>query len=93
MGVNQLLFVGMPAVLVGQVSMEDILPGLALDSTQGFSKQRFTEGETEWSLQGGYGYFVTTTAAPTLYVLSQAMAGARAVAALTFTRRVVKTLF
>ena len=88
-----MLFVGMLAVLVGQASVEDILPGLALDSTQGSSKQRFTEEETEWSLHGGYGYFVTATVAPTLHILSQAMAGAGAVAALTFSRRVVKTLF
>ena len=75
-GVSQLLFVGMLAVLVRQASAEDILPQLALDSTQGSSKQRFTEEETEWSLKGGYGYFVRVTVAPTLHILSQAMAGA-----------------
>ena len=83
----------MLAVLVGQASTEDILTGLALDSTQGSSKQRFTEEETEWSLQGGYGCFVTKTVAQTLYILSLAMAGAGAVAALTFICWVVKTLF
>ena len=91
--VNQLLFVGMLAVLVGQVSAEDILPGIAPDSIRGFSKQKFSERETEWSLQGGYGYFYSTTIAPTLHVLSQAMDGAGAVVALTFTCWVVKTLF
>ena len=84
---------GMLAVLVGQASVEDILPGIAQDSTRGFSKQKFSEGETEWSLQGGYGYFFSTTVALTLYVLSQAMDGTGAVVALTFTRCVVKTLF
>ena len=54
--------------------------------------QANTEEETEWSPQGGYGYFETTTVAQTLHVLSQAMAGAGAVVALTFTRWVVKTL-
>ena len=91
-GVSQLLFVGMLAVLVGQASAEDILPGLALDSIQGSSEQRFTGEETEWSLHGGYDYFVTETVAQPLYILSLAMAGAGAVAALTFIRWVVKTL-
>ena len=76
-----------------QASTEDILPELALDTTQGSSEQRFTEEEAEWSLQGGYGYFVTKTVAPTLYILSLAMVGAGAVAALTFISWVVKTLF
>ena len=88
-----MLFVGMLAVLVGQASVEDILPGIAQDNTRGFSKQKFSERETEWSLQGGYGYFFSTTIAPTLHVLSQAMDGAGAVVALTFTCWVVKTLF
>ena len=87
-----MLFVGMLAVLVGQASAEDILPSLTLDSIQGSSEQRFTWEETEWSLQGGYDYFVTETVAPTLYILSLAMTGAGAVAALTFIRWVVKTL-
>jgi len=47
----------MLAVLVGQARAEDILPGIAPDSIRGFSKQKFSERETEWSLQGGYGYF------------------------------------
>ena len=80
----------MLAVLVGQASAEDILSGLALDSTQGSSEQRFKEEETEWSLQGGYGYFGTATVAPTLHTLSQAMAGVGAVTALTLICWVVK---
>ena len=54
--------------------------------------QASAEEETEWSPQGGYGYFVTTTVAQTLHVISQAMAGAGVVVALTFTHWVVKTL-
>ena len=87
-----MLFVGMLAALVGQANMRDILQRLVLNSTQGFSKQRFMGEKTEWSPQGGYGYFVTATVAPTLHILSQAMAGFGAVVALTFTRWVVKTL-
>ena len=83
----------MLAALVGQASMEDILQGLVLSSTQGSSKQWFMGEETEWSPQRGYGYFVTATVAPALHVLSQAMAGVEAVVALTFTCWVVKTLF
>ncbi|XP_023331405.1 uncharacterized protein LOC111703634 [Eurytemora carolleeae] len=91
--VNQLLFVGMLAVLVGQASAEEIPSGITPDSIGGFSKPKFSEIEIEWSLQGGYGYFVSTTVAPTLHVLSQAMDGAGAVEALTFTCWVVRTLF
>ena len=86
-----MLFVGMLAVLAGQASAEDILLEVALDSTQGSSVQRFREEEIEWSLQGGYGYFLTKTIAPTLYILSLAMIGAGAIAALTFISWVVKT--
>ena len=74
----------MLAVLAGQASAEDILLEVALDSTQGSSVQRFREEEIEWSLQGGYGYFLTKTIAPTLYILSLAMIGAGAIAALSF---------
>ena len=91
--VNQLLFVGMLAVLVGQASAEDILSGITPDSIRGFSKPKSSEREIEWSLQGAYGYFVSTTVAPTLHALSQAIDGAGAVVALTFTCWVVKTLF
>ena len=91
--VNQLLFVGMLAVLVGQASAEDILSGITSDSERGFSKPEFSEREIEWSLQGGYGYFVSTTVAPTLHVFSQAIDGVGAIVALTFTCWVVKTLF
>ena len=87
-----MLFVGMLAVLAGQASAEDILLEVALDSTQGSSVQRFREEEIEWSLQGGYGYFLTKTIAPTLYILSLAMIGAGAIAALTFISWVVKTV-
>jgi hypothetical protein len=73
--------------------VEDILLELALDSTQGSSVQRFREEETEWSLQGGYGYFLTKTVAPTLYILSLAMIGAGAFVALTFISWVVRTVF
>jgi len=82
----------MLAVLAGQASAEDILLEVALDSTQGSSVQRFREEEIEWSLQGGYGYFLTKTIAPTLYILSLAMIGAGAIAALTFISWVVKTV-
>jgi len=58
--------------------VEDILLELALDSTQGSSVQRFREEETEWSLQGGYGYFLTR---------------AGAFVALTFISWVVRTVF
>ena len=58
-----MLFVGMLAALVGQANTRDILQRLVLNSTQGFSKQRFTGEKTEWSPQGGYGYFVTATVA------------------------------
>jgi len=92
-GVSQLLFVGMLAVLVGQASAEDILPQLALDSTHGSSEQRFTEEEIERNQLGNYGYLVTKTVVPTLYILSLAMVGAGAVAALIFIGWVVKTLF
>ena len=78
----------MLAALVGQASTRDILQKLVLNNTQGSSKQRFTE----WSPQGGYGYFVTATVAPTLHILSQVMAGFGAVVALTLARWVVKTL-
>ena len=83
----------MLAVLVGQASTEDVLSGIAPDSIQVFSKPKFSEREIEWSLQGGYGYFVSTTVAPTLHVIGQAIDGARAIVALTFTCWVVKTLF
>ena len=88
-----MLFVGMLAVLVGQASTEDSLAGIAPDSIRGFSKPKFSEREREWSLQGSYGYFVSTTVALTLHLLSQAMDGVGAVVALTFSCWVVKTLF
>ena len=84
---------GMLAVLVGQASAEDVLSGITPDSIRVFSKPKFSEREIEWSLQGGYGYFVSTTVAPTLHVISQVIDGAGAIVALTFTCWVVKTLF
>ena len=83
----------MLAVLVGQASAEDILSGITSDSERSSSKPEFSEREIEWSLQGGYGYFVSTTVAPTLHVFSQAIDGVGAIVALTFTCWVVKTLF
>ena len=88
-----MLFVGMLAVLVGQASAEDILSGITPGSVRVFSEPKFSEREIEWSLQGGYGYFVSTTVAPTLHVFSQAIDGVGAIVALTFTCWVVKTLF
>ena len=83
----------MLAVLVGQASAEGVLSVIIPDSIQVFSKPKVLEREIEWSLQGGYGYFVSTTVAPTLHVISQAIDGAGAVVAFTFTSWVVKTLF
>ena len=83
----------MLAVQVGQASTEDVLSGITPDSIQVFSKPKFSEREIEWILQGGYGYFVSTTVAPTLHVIGQAIDGAGAIVALTFTCWVVKTLF
>ena len=86
-----MLFVGMMAIVVGPVSMEDILLELDLDSAQGFSVRGFRE-ETEWSQLGGHGYLLTKTVAPTLYTLSLAMIGAGEIAALSFISWVVKTV-
>ena len=84
----------MLAVLVGQASTEDVLSsGITPDSIQVFSKPKFSEREIEWILQGGYGYFVSTTLAPTLHVISQVIDGAGAIVVLTSTCWVVKTLF
>ena len=87
-----MLFVGMLAVLVGQANAEGILPQLAGDSMHGYSEQKFTKEEIEWNQQGGYGYFVTKTVVQTLHILSLAMVGAGAVAALTIISWVIKTL-
>ena len=88
-----MLFVGMLAVLVGQASAEDVLSGITPDSIRVFSKPKFSEREIEWSLQGDYGYFVSTTVTPTLLVINQVIDGAGAVVALAITCWVVKTLF
>ena len=83
----------MLAVLVGQASTEDVLSRIAPDSIRVLSKPKFSEREIEWSLQGGYGYFVSTTVAPTLHIISQVIDGAGAIVILAFTCWVVKTLF
>ena len=83
----------MLAVLVGQASAEDVLSGINPDSLRVFSKPSFSEREIEWSLQGDYGYFVSTTVAPTLHVICQVIDGTGAIVALTFMCWVVKTLF
>ena len=83
----------MLAVLVGQASAEDVLSGINPDSLRVFSKPSFSEREIEWSLQGDYGYFVSTTVTPTLHVINQVMDGAGAIVALAITCWVVKTLF
>ena len=57
--VNQLLFVGMLAVLVGQASAENVLSGITPDSVRVFSKPKLSEREVEWNLQGNYGYFAS----------------------------------
>ena len=88
-----MLFVGMLAVLVGQASAEDVLSGITPDSIRVFSKPKFSKREIEWSLQGDYGYFVSTTVAPTLHVICQVVDGAGAIVAFTFSYWVVKTLF
>ena len=88
-----MLFVGMLAVLVGQASAEDVLSGIIPDSVRVFSKPKFSEREIEWSLQGDYDYFVSTTVTPTLHVINQVMDGAGAIVALAITCWVVKTLF
>ena len=91
-GATHLLFEGLIDVLAEQANAEDILLELALDCTQGSSVQRFRDEETEWSLLGGYGYFLTKTVALTLYTLSLAMTGAGAITALSFISWVVKTV-
>ena len=88
-----MLFVGMLAVLVGQASAEDVLSGIISDSVRVFSKPKFSEREIEWSLQGDYDYFVSTTVTPTLHLINQVMDGAGAIVALAITCWVVKTLF
>ena len=88
-----MLFLGMLAVLVGQASAEDVLSGIIPDSVRVFSNPKFSEREIEWSLQGDYDYFVSTTVTPTLHVINQVMDGAGAIVALAITCWVVKTLF
>ena len=93
-GVNaaHLLFEGMIAVLAEQANTEVSLKELALDCIQGSSVQRFRKEETEWSLLGSYGYFLTRTVAPTLHALSLAMIVTGAITSLSFISWVAKAM-
>ena len=66
MGINQLLFVGMLAVLVGQTSAEVILPRIAGDNMQDYSEQKFTKGEIERNQQGRLWLFCNKNHGPNL---------------------------
>ena len=83
----------MLAMLVGQASAGNVLSGIIPDSVRVFSKPKISETEVEWSLQGDYDYFVSTTVTTTLHVINQVMDGAGAIVALAITCWVVKTLF
>ena len=80
-------------MLVGQASAGNVPSGIIPGSVQVFSKPKISEKEIEWSLQGDYDYFVSTTVTPTLHVVNQVMDGAGAIEALAITCCVVKTLF